>query len=271
MNVVDVEIKLLLEAIYACYGYDFRGYAAKAIKRRLTRVLKDEGLETFSLLQNRILHNESAFNRILPNLTITTTSMFRDPESFSFLRDEVFPFLSTYPVFKIWVAGCSTGEEAASLSMLLEEAGLLGRATIYATDINLTALESARSGLFKTYDDLDAVEDSYRAAGGSRSLFDHCRMVKDGIQLDERHLKNIVFSEHNLATDEVFSEVQLILCRNVLIYFDQIAQNRIVDLFARSLSFKGYMCLGPTESIEFKEAGRYFEPVNHSLRVFRRF
>lgn len=270
VKTIDVEINVLLEAIFQRYGYDFRGYTAASMRRRLSKVLEEEALPTFSLLQNQILHDERAFMRLLRKLTVTTTSMFRDPESFSFIVKEIFPFLSTFPALKIWIAGCSTGEEVASLAILLSEAGLLQRSTIYATDINPTALESARRGEYHLFEEFSATEDNYRKAGGTRSLSNYGTRRGNILHLEKALLKNAVFSEHNLAADEVFSEVQLILCRNVLIYFDIPFQDRILDLFARSLCYKGFLCLGPSESTEFRESGRYFEICQNGTQTVRR-
>jgi len=264
----DLELDLLLEAIRRQYGYDFKEYAPASLKRRLTNILGKHRLQSLSELQHRILHDATFFPNVLSELTVTVTEMFRDPAFFKTLRDEVVPYLKTYSSVKVWHAGCSTGHEVYSLRILFEEEDLGQKSVFYATDINPGAIRDAKAGIVKVEHIKDA-SGAYYESGGRSSLNQYFT-VKHGFGLlDEKLRSNLVFSDHNLLTDAPFGEMQLIICRNVLIYFSAAAQERALSLFRRSLGRGGYLCLGPTESLSSSSVATEFEPINAAQRIFR--
>jgi chemotaxis protein methyltransferase CheR len=238
-------------------------------KRRVLHALSQFGCPTISALQSRVLHDPAAFHELLQFLTIPVSEMFRDPSYFLALRREVAPVLQTYPSIKVWVAGCSTGEEVYSLAILLHEEGLLERTLIYATDINPASLERARRGIFP----LNAMQryaESYEKAGGTRRLADYCTSAYESVLMDRFLSANVTFADHSLATDTVFSETQLVSCRNVLIYFNRKLQDRALKLFHDSLCHRGFLGLGARESIDFAGCGDGFEPVDRRERLYRK-
>ena len=243
----DLEIELLLEAIFRAYHYDFRGYAKASLTRRLVQATEHLGCATLSGVQEKVLHDPRAFSALLPYLTVPVSDMFRDPIYYRALREHVVPVLRTYPSLKLWVAGCSTGEEAYSLAILLREEALLDRAIIYATDINPVSLEKARAGVY-ALDRFRHFTENHRLSGGVGSLSDHYHAAHGSAVLDKALKQRIVFSDHSLTTDSVFAEVQLISCRNVLIYFDRPLKDRVVRLFHASLCRKGFLGLGIKET-----------------------
>ena len=265
----DLEIRLLLEAIFHRYQYDFRDYAMASLKRRLAQAAERMGCRTISGLQERVLHDPHAFPQLLQYLTVPVSDMFRDPEYFRALRENVLPVLRTYPSLKLWVAGCSTGEEVYSFAILLKEEGLLDRTLIYATDINPGSLEAAAKGVYP----LDRVRQftaNHRLSGGRGSLSDHYKAAH-GLALLDRSLRaRVVFSDHSLTTDSVFAEVQLVSCRNVLIYFNRRLQDRVVGLFSDSLCRKGFLGLGARESLRFVPRGSEFSEVRHDIRLYQK-
>ena len=266
---VDIEIRLLLEAVYAKYSHDFRDYSGASVKRRVQHALLQFGCETISQLQSRVLHDAATFQQLLEILTIPFTEMFRDPTYWLALRQQVVPLLRTYPSLKIWVAGCATGEEVFSLAILLEEEGLLERALVYATDINPVVLEKARQGIFP----IAAVRQhtaNYQAAGGKRAFSDYYSAAYGAVRFDPDLVRNVTFADHSLATDTVFSETHFISCRNVLIYFNRALQDRAVGLFHDSLCHRGFLGLGSKESLDFSSHGDRFEPVMRRERIFRK-
>lgn len=265
----DIEFKLLLDALAMRYGYDFRGYSEASLKRRLKLVLQKTNYASLSILQHELLRSPQLFANVLPNLTVTTSEMFRDPTFFKSLRQIVCPVLRTYPVFKVWHAGCSTGEEVYSLAILLKEEGLYNQATIYATDLNESALKTAKEGIYNT-ESVKGFTAGYHASGGKKAFSDYYTALYGSVRFDSSLRDNIVFSEHNLATDDVFAEVNLILCRNVLIYFKRELQNRALDLFARSLVYKGYLCLGSKETVKFMEGGEQFNLITPQETIFQK-
>lgn len=266
---VDIELPLLMEAIYRRYNYDFRSYSMASQKRRVLHALRQLNCASISELQARILHEPEFFSRLLQYLTIPTTEMFRDPEYFLALREKVVPFLKTYPSLKIWVAGCSTGEELYSLAIVLKEEGLLSRTLLYATDINPAVLEKARKGIFPS-NRIRAYATNYRAAGGKYSFSDYFTAAYDAAILDRSLCENVTFADHSLATDNVFSETQFISCRNVMIYFNHDLQERALRLFHESLCHRGFLGLGSKENIEFSEVGSLFEPLDKPWRIYRK-
>lgn len=269
MLLEDLEIKLLTEALYVYYGYDFRGYSEQSFKRRLTALLTKSKVESFSQLQHVLLHQPAAFATAIPDLTVGTSEMFRDPGFFAALRKDVFPLLATYPAFTVWHAGCSTGEEVYSLAIALREANLYDRATIYATDLNVEALRRAKFGRYRS-DQLIGIVENYQACGGSSRFESYYQVAHDWLVFDPSLRDNMVFHEHNLVTDEVFAETHLILCRNVLIYFKRDLQNRVLNLFSRSLSYKGFLCLGGNETVAFLNQAADFKTVSPQQPIFQK-
>jgi chemotaxis protein methyltransferase CheR len=268
-SVLDIEIRVLLEAIYLSYQHDFRHYALASLRRRLARALDHFGLDTVSALQGRILRDAEAFRDLLPFLTVQVSELFRDPPFFRALREEVAPRLQTYASVKVWVAGCSAGEEVYALAILLREEGLLDRTLIYASDVDPQALERAEAGIY----DLDRMarfSENYAAAGGGGSLSDYYTAAYGAARFDPTLRRNVVFTDHSLATDQVFAEVQLVTCRNVLIYFDAELQDRAVGLFRDTLCHKGFLGLGLGETLRFSAHADAFEPVVAPLRLYRK-
>jgi chemotaxis protein methyltransferase CheR len=268
-SVFDLEVRLLMEAIYARYSHDFREYSGASQKRRVLHAMRELGCESVSALQGLVLRDAQAFARLLEMLTIPFTEMFREPEFFVALRQHVVPVLHTYPSLKVWVAGCASGEEVYSLAILLHEEGLLERTTIYATDINPAALERARQGIFPL-SELQQYTRNYQAAGGTAGFSSYYTAAYDAARFDRELVKRVTFADHSLATDHVFSETQLICCRNVLIYFNRKLQDRAIGLFAQSLCHRGFLGLGHKESLDFSVHAGAFEPVALRERLFRK-
>lgn len=265
----DLEIQLLLEALAKRYGYDFRSYASASLRRRIRSVLMHERLSSVSRLQDRLLHEPEFLPHFVAQLSIGVTGMFRDAVFYRQLREEVIPLLRTYPFVRVWVAGCSTGEEVYSLAIVLAEEGLLDRARLYATDLSELVLEQARLGLFPLTS-MRAYTEAYIAAGG-RDDFSKYYVADHRHAKIESHLRqSIVFSQHNLATDDVFNEFQLVLCRNVMIYFDRPLRDRVHELLHRSLTPFGVLGLGMRESIDFTPHASDYETLSAEARIYRR-
>lgn len=265
----DIELELLLQGIYLKYQYDFRQYAVASIRRRMQQAMEFFDCSTLSQLQNRVLHEPEVFSQMLRFLTVQVSEMFRDPSYFRVLREQVVPVLRTYPSLKIWVAGCSKGEEVWSLAILLEEEGLLERTIIYATDINPEALRSAEAGIFEL-ERMPQFSVNYQQAGGTKSLSEYYSAAYNGAIFRQALKSQIVFADHSLATDHVFSEVHLVSCRNVMIYFDRELQNRAVKLFYESLVHRGYLGIGPKESLRFSPYAQAFAEISPGERIYQR-
>ncbi|MDQ1605104.1 MAG: chemotaxis protein methyltransferase CheR [Actinomycetota bacterium] len=265
----QLEIALLLEGVYRQYGFDFRQYARASLRRRLWRRTYAEGLRTISGLLERVLHDPSAMERLLLDLSINVTSMFRDPSFFASFRANVVPALRTYPFLRIWNAGCSTGEETYSLAIMLREVGLYERSRIYATDINEAVLHSAAEGIFPLAK-MQEYTENYLAAGGSRSFSDYYTAAYERAQLDRSLTENIVFAAHNLVSDRSFNEFHVIVCRNVMIYFDRDLQDRVHRLFLESLSPFGVLGLGRKESVWQSDFAEQYDVVDQAERIYRR-
>jgi chemotaxis protein methyltransferase CheR len=265
----EIELRLLMEAIYLRYSYDFRDYTGASQKRRVAHALTQFGLASISELQDRVLRDPAVFAQLLQFLTIPVSEMFRDPAYFLALRRQVLPVLETYPSIKIWIAGCSTGEEAWSMAIMLREEGLLARAQIYATDINPVSLEKARQGIFP----LEAVRGyttNYQRSGGRHSFSDYYTAAYDAARFDPSLCADVIFADHSLATDSVFAETQLVSCRNVLIYFNRTLQDRALGLFHESLCHRGFLGLGSKESIDFSAYASRFGPLARDERIYRK-
>lgn len=264
----DIELQLLIDAIYLKYHYDFRGYATASLKRRLTTAMGRFGCPTLSQLQDKVLHDPATFPALLDFLTVPVSEMFRDPSYFRALRENVVPLLRTYPSVKVWVAGCSTGEEVYSLAILLREEGLLARTLIYATDINPHTLQRAEAGVYEV-DRIAGFTENHRRSGARSSLSDYYTAAYGRAVFDRSLRQHIVFSDHSLATDSVFAEVQLVSCRNVLIYFNRELQDRAVGLFKDALCRKGFLGIGAKESLRFSSHAKAFLEISREDRVFQ--
>ena len=265
----DIELQLLMDAIFLKYHYDFRAYAGASLKRRLTAAMARFGCATLSQLQDRVMHDTTFFPALLDYLTVQVSEMFRDPTYFLALRQKVVPLLRTYPSLKIWIAGCSTGEEAWSLAILLREEGLLDRSLIYATDINSRSLEQAESGVY-AIDRVAGFTENHRRSGSSVSLSNYYTAAYDRAVFDRSLRDQIVFSDHSLATDSVFAEVQLVSCRNVLIYFTRELQDRALGLFHEALCRQGFLGIGSKESLRFSGQADAFDALVPGERIYRK-
>jgi chemotaxis protein methyltransferase CheR len=265
----DIELDLIVEAIYRRWHYDFRGYAEASLRRRLAGAMQRFGCATLSGLQARLLREPVVFTALLDDLTVQVSELFRDPGYYRALRTEVLPHLRTYPSLKVWCAGCSHGEEAYSLAILLREEGLLARSMIYATDINPRALSAAEAGVYDA-ERMPGFLENHRRSGGSGSLLDHATVAYGRAVFDKTLRKHMVFSDHSLATDSVFAEVHLVSCRNVLIYFDRTLQDRALGLFHDSLIRRGFLGLGSRETLRFSAQADAFEDVSAEHRIYRR-
>ena len=264
-----VEIDLLLEGIYRHYGFDFRGYARGSLRRRLMKRMWGENVKTISALQERILHEPAAMERLLYDLSINVTSMFRDPGFFASLRKNVVPILKTYPFIRIWNAGCSTGEETFSLAILLEEEGLYERSRIYATDINDSVIERARVGGFPL-DRMKTYTENYIRSGGKRAFSEYYSARGDAAYFSGRLGANIVFAQHNLVSDRAFNDFHMIVCRNVLIYFDRELQAQVHALFYNSLVPFGVLALGAKESVKFNPFEEHYSDLDAREKIFKK-
>lgn len=267
-DVVNLEIELLIQAIYSKFQYDFRHYSRSSMRRRLEQALIRFDVKTVSGLQEKIFHEKDFFPQLIAYLTVNTTEMFRDPTYFKTLKEKVIPVLKTFPSLKIWVAGCSTGEEVVSLSILLKESGVK-KYLIYATDINPMNLEVAKKGIY-SIDNIQKASKNYQLAGGEKSLSDYFHAAYDSVQFNEDLYKNVVFSDHSLSTDNVFSETHFVSCRNVLIYFDRPLQERVFSLFRDSLVRGGFLGLGNKETLQFSQIKDQFEVIDQENRLYQK-
>lgn len=265
----DLEISLLLEAIYRKYGYDFRQYSQAHIRRRIMSRMVMSRFEDISEMQSKVLNDESFAATLLQDLSITVTEMFRDQSFYKSLRKNVIPILKTYPFIKIWHAGCATGQEAYSMAIILQEEGLYDRTTIYATDFNQNALNHAKEGIYST-SLIKEYTTNYQLSGGKDSFSNYYTSNYDNVIMNQSLKKNIVWANHNLVTDSVFAEVNLILCRNVLIYFERELQNNVQTLFYSSLINGGILCLGSKESLRFSEVYEKYTEWDTKQRIFKK-
>ena len=265
----DIEIELLLEGLHRAHGFDFRDYSRASIKRRILELARAEQAQTVSALQDKVLHDRACLDRFLLGLSVHATAMFRDPSFYRTFRLRVVPLLRTYPTVQIWIAGCSTGEEVYSLAILLEEERLYSKCRIYATDMSQAVLRKARDGIFP----LAAMREytaNYHQAGGIHDFSDYYTARYDNVIFSAALRNNIVFSEHNLATDGSFNEFQVILCRNVMIYFNKELQARVHNLLYESLSMFGVFGLGNKESLKFTPRETFYENLNETDKLYRK-
>jgi chemotaxis protein methyltransferase CheR len=265
----DIEIQLLLDGIYQYYGFDFRNYALASLKRRVWNTLNAEGLTRISELQAKVLHEPECMERFLYHLSVNVTTMFRDPNFFLSFRNQIIPILKTYPFIRIWHAGCSTGEEVYSMAILLQEEGLYHRTRLYATDINEMVLRKAKAGIF-SLNLMQEYTHNYLLAGGKKSFSEYYTAAYEHA-IFSAHLKdNLVFSQHNLATDNSFNEFNIILCRNVMIYFNKLLQQRVHNLFYDSLITFGILGLGRQESLRFTSHEKDYKEIERGTKLYRK-
>jgi chemotaxis protein methyltransferase CheR len=265
----NIEIELLLEALFKRYGYDFRSYARASVRRRIIQFMQHTDFQTISSMIPRLIHDESFFEKMVMEFSITVTEMFRDPSMYLSLRNNIIPVLKSYPFIKIWHAGCATGEEAYSLAILMEEEGLGEKATFFATDFNDAALGKAKEGIF----DLSNVQqytENYQKAGGRSSFSDYYHARYGAMAIKNALKEKITFANHNLVIDQVFSETHLICCRNVLIYFNRELQERVLGLFYDSLVNGGYLCLGLKESLLLSGFQKKFKEIDGKNKIFQK-
>jgi chemotaxis protein methyltransferase CheR len=267
MNFDKKELNDLLESIRFVYGYDFTEYAEASIKRRMNHFMQARKIVTLEKLGKMILQDEKIFEEFIQEMSVTVTEMFRDPVFYKSLRENVTKRLATYPFIKIWIAGCATGEEVYSMAILLHEEGILNRSVIYATDINQKSLQIARDGVY-SIENMKSYTANYQKGGGVRSFSEYYKSRYNSVMFDKSLKQNIVFSPHNLAVDRSFNEFQLIICRNVLIYFNQQLQNKVINLFYESLCPFGFLGLGNKESLLFSDKRKYFEETDRKEKIF---
>jgi chemotaxis protein methyltransferase CheR len=265
----DIEMRLLLEALFLRYHYDFRNYSLGSIRRRLKQAREQLGFASFSAMQNQLLHDPDMLSHLLRFLTVQVSDMFRDPDYFRAIREQVVPHLRTYPSLKVWIAGCSSGEELYSMVILFREEGLEDRTLFYATDINQDALSAAEAGVFPL-DRVRSFTENHQRSGGRTSLSDYYQAAYGRVVFDKSLRRNVVFSDHSLATDAVFGELHLISCRNVLIYFDHALKNRVLGLFKESLIHKGFLGLGAKESVRFSDHAGTFADFVREEKIYQK-
>ncbi len=268
-DIENLEIKLLLDAVFGRYGYDFRGYARASIRRRILQFMGMTGVDSISDMIPRLIHDSSFFEKMVREFSITVTEMFRDPSLFLSLRQNILPLLKSYPFIRIWHAGCATGEEAYSLAILMQEEELGKKATFFATDFNDNALKKARDGIFEL-DHAKAYTQNYQQAGGKHSFSEYYHSRYGALAVKRALKEKITFANHNLVTDQVFSETHLILCRNVLIYFNKKLQERVLRLFYESLVHGGFLCLGMKESLLFSGYQDRFKVIDQKNKIFQK-
>ncbi|HTJ53062.1 MAG TPA: protein-glutamate O-methyltransferase CheR [Cyclobacteriaceae bacterium] len=261
------DFKDLLESIRFIYGYDFTDYAETAVKRRITHFMKSRTIETIDTLGKTLVKDEKFFEEFVQEMSVTVTEMFRDPSFYKALREKVMKRLATYPMLKIWIAGCATGEEVYSMAILLKENGLLDRSIIYATDINQKSLQLAKLGVYPL-EGMKMYTDNYNRAGGVSDFSDYYTIKGDSVVFQRALVQNVLFSPHNLAADQSFNEFQLIICRNVLMYFNQSLQDKVVDLFYNSLCMFGFLGLGDKESLLFSSRRKCFDETERKERIY---
>ena len=268
-EIEELEVHMLLSVIEEVYGYDFKDYSRASLKRRLLKQVKENNLNHISQLLPKVLHEPFFFSKLVEQISVTVTQMFRDPEFFLALKKTVFDRLRTYPFINIWHAGCATGEEVYSMAIMLKEEGLYDRAHIYATDINSTSLEIAKKGLYELENFKQFVK-NYIEAEGKNSFSDYYTATEKYVELSDSLKKNLTFTQHNLVTDGCFGEMNLIICRNVLIYFNNRLQNRVQELFYKSLTHRGFLALGTKETLDFTAVADKYSTLDSTFRIYQK-
>lgn len=267
IHIDSTVLKDLLKEVKEAYGYDFTDYAEASFKRRILHFMMKRKIQTLEDLKLSLLGQEQLFEEFIRDISVTVTEMFRDPQFYIALREKVLPRLGTYPVIKIWIAGCATGEEVYSMAILMKEAGLLNRTIIYATDINQNSLQVAKNGIYHI-EDMKRYTENYQKAGGRADFSSYYIAKYEHVIFDQSLCKNVIFSPHNLVTDKSFNEFQMIICRNVLIYFNQSLQNRVLNLFYSSLCPFGFLGLGNKESLLFTDKRSFFREIDMKEKIF---
>jgi chemotaxis protein methyltransferase CheR len=265
----SIELHLLLEAIFLKYGFDFRHYSKDSIRRRTGNRLAEWHLANLSELTHKVLYDARMFETLLLDLSINVTEMFRDPVFFKSLRNSVLPALGRLPFIKVWHAGCATGEEVYSTAIILQEEGLYARARLFATDFNQVVLRRAKEGIFPI-DRIKTYTANYQKAGGRESFADYYSARYDSAVMRRALKKNLIFASHDLATDGVFGDMDMVMCRNVLIYFERDLQNRALRLFRDSLASGGFLCLGSKESLQFSDCADDFDMFEPHQKIYRK-
>ncbi len=268
-EIEKIEIDLFLNAVYQGYGYDFRHYAQASVRRRVRHLLAKTEYTHISDMIPRLLYDQSFAQAAIQDFSITVTEMFRDPDFYRAVREQVIPYLKTYPFVKVWLAGCATGEEVYSLAILLYEEGLYERATIFATDFNQAALEKAREGIY-ALKNMRQYTTNYQKAGGRRSFSEYYHAQYQSAIVDQALKANITFANHNLVTDGVFGDMHLVFCRNVLIYFDRALQDRVISLLSDSLHYGGFLCLGTKETLDFSTVHDQYRTVDPRQKIYQK-
>lgn len=265
----DEEVNILLNDLLEQYGYDFTDYSFASVKRRLQRVFINDRFPSFAEFRYRVIKDSTYLTYLMEQITVNVTEMFRDPAFFQALRKQVLPVLATYPFIRIWHAGCSTGEEVYSMAILLQEMGLLHKSVIYATDINESVLEKARKGIFPlAY--MQQYSQNYLQSGGQHDFSQYYAANYEYAKFSESLSEKIIFAAHNLVTDRSFNEFQLIICRNVLIYFNKELQDKVLHLFSESLEQLGFMALGAKETLRFTKVAPLFKPLAQKEKIWRK-
>lgn len=270
IEIEKIEMELLLEGIYRYSGYDFRNYSQSFIHRRIKQRVYKENLTSISALQEKILRNSETMKKLLSDFSINVTEMFRDPSFFKSFRKNVIPKLREYPTIRIWHVGCSTGEEVYSMAILLQEEGLYEKATIYATDVNSHSIKQAQKGIFSLAR-MQLYTKNYIDSGGISAFSEYYKVSGESVIFTPFLQRNITFAEHNIVTDSSFNEFDIIICRNVLIYFNKDLQNQVHQLLYESLSFNGFVGLGNREGIRFTRYGNCYEEIDGPARIYRKF
>lgn len=267
-DIENLEIKLMLDAIDSAYGYSFHNYTQSSLRRRINEFKKSCQAESYLHLADKLLNDQSLFEKFLKNLSITVTEMFRDPQFYQSFRKNIVPTLETYPFIKIWSAGCATGEEIYSIAIILHESGLLDRSTLYATDFNTEALVHAKKGIYSATHTQTFIN-NYNRYGGKNDFSNYYTAKYDSIKLKNFLIDKITFANHNLVVDSSFGEMNVILCRNVMIYFDSELTNRVLNLLQSSLCRKGFLCIGTKESLEHTNAYNFFNAVDNKMKIYQ--
>jgi chemotaxis protein methyltransferase CheR len=268
-EIADEEVELLLNDIVTAHGYDFTSYSTASVKRRINRLFILDHFRDFEDFRNRVLHDKNYIRRFVQEITVNVTEMFRDPLFYKLIREQVLPVLATYPFIRIWHAGCSTGEEVYSMAILLKEAGVMHKSLLYATDINPGVLDQVTRGIYPLRS-LRQFSENYILSGGKKDFSSYYTAKYDLAKLDDELRSKMIVSTHNLVSDRSFNEFQLIICRNVLIYFNKTLQDKVLDLFDNSLEPRGFLALGSKEQIKFASIGKKYEQLDPKEKVWRK-
>ena len=268
-EIADDEVELLLNDIVTAHGYDFTSYSTASVKRRINRLFILDHFKSFGDFRTRVLHDKNYIRRFVQEITVNVTEMFRDPTFYKLIREQVLPVLATHPFIRIWHAGCSTGEEVYSMAILLKEAGIMHKSLLYATDINPGVLDQVVKGIYPLRS-LKQFSENYILSGGKEDFSSYYTAKYDLAKLDDELRSKMIVSTHNLVSDRSFNEFQLIICRNVLIYFNKSLQDKVLDLFDSSLEQRGFLALGSKEQIKFASIGKKYEQLDPKEKVWRK-